>query len=38
VLENGDRVLCYAAGRETLREGQEVHIRLPENLISIWQL
>lgn len=38
MLENGDRVLCYAAGRETLREGQAVHIRLPHDLISIWQL
>ncbi|MBI3001599.1 MAG: ABC transporter ATP-binding protein [Deltaproteobacteria bacterium] len=38
LLENGDRVLCYAAGRETLREGEAVHIRLPHDLISVWQL
>lgn len=38
VLENGDRVLCYAAGRETLHEGQRLHISLPQDLISIWQL
>jgi len=36
-LGGEERVLCYASGRKKLKEGQQVYLNVPEELVTVWR-